>query len=174
MINYELKIDNNILIFNRILTNDEKNLNESELILLDCYLSTRPFLIISPISYTKEEINNYVAEYQKRYFDEIGLFSLMNIKTVMMLIPTRNSDEELILQMILAIEKWINKLWSIYTWYKTQLDADIQISSIILDIAEPPCKFYDIAWVSNLNNYRSLEPNRIFNMDVNYYINYTP
>ncbi len=174
MINFEFKIGSNVLSFNRILTDEEQLLSESELIVLDAYLSTKTLVLTNPISYTKDESYDYMNKFQYSYYDETALFSLINLKTMMIINTNRNATEELILQMILAVEKWINKLWYIYTEYKIQLEMGMQVSSIEINISEIPCLFYDILWVANFNNYRLKEPSRVVNQDVNFYINYIP
>lgn len=173
MINYEVRFGDKIFSFNRILTESELILTENELINLDCYIGQKDFQINIRL-FDYKEMYEMFYEYQNRYYDELGMLSLLNIKNELNLIPVKSTEVLLAIEMILSAERWINKLWGIFAYYKINIDyLDRDIYSNI-QILEPIARFYDVLWTLNINNYRMLEPNRDVNTDISYYSSFNP
>lgn len=124
--------------------------------------------------YTIEQASDITKSYQYRYVDEMGGLYLLDAKFQIMLAggTDPNSPLNLPYVMILAMQRWIQKLWAKYDTYKIAIMDNQDVTEIdFSDVGEPPCPFKDIQWVID-PAYQAKEPNRQVNLNKDYYINW--
>jgi hypothetical protein len=121
---------------------------------------------------TKEFIHKQASVYQDRYYDDKGLLFLLNLKVDLIRGYGAGVDAVLPFQMIEAVNKWVNNVWSKAFEYDAYASAGVAPTiDYESSVGLPPCSFRDILWVIN-PVFQALEPNRPVNMDINYYISY--
>lgn len=135
---------------------------------LPSFIGEKPFQEIIIPRYTVEQASDMATEYQYQWFDQMGTAYILNAKLSLYNLGITGG---LGWEMIYAIERFIQNIWSKYDDYKL---AILRGEDVVVDysvVGEPPCKFKDLQWVLDLS-YRAKEPNRIVNQDINFYINY--
>lgn len=121
---------------------------------------------------TKEFIHEQAGSYQNKYYDDKGLLFLLNLKTDLIRANGASVDTVLPFQMIEAVNKWVNNVWSKAFEYDAYAAAGVTPDiNYEASVGLPPCSFRDILWVIN-PAFQALEPNRPVNLDINYYISY--
>lgn len=135
-------------------------------------------LVIADISqtsqYSIEDIWNVALKCQRQEIDEMGAIYLSNalIRLELKGGAETNSPLHLPYKMIKAIEKWTQKIWARYDFYKLNLKDGVLIESIdFSEVGQPPCSLKDVQFVID-SDYRLREPARVVNTDVNYYNTY--
>jgi len=122
--------------------------------------------------YTKEEIHILAERHQDLYFDNKGMLFLMDLKNKLMFGLGQNVVNNLTYQMIEAVNRWVNKLWSVAFYYDAQALEGINVNvNFVSAVGSPPCKFRDILWTVN-PEFQAAEPDRVFETDINFYMNY--
>jgi hypothetical protein len=121
---------------------------------------------------SKEEIHKLAENYQDLYYDNRGVTFLLNIKQDLIRAYQELVEMVLPYQMIEAASRWVNKVWSRAFYYDTIAAGGIQPNiNFELEAGLPPCKFRDIMWVLD-SEFQALEPDRVVNQDINYYLNW--
>jgi hypothetical protein len=70
--------------------------------------------------------------------------------------------------MIESVYRWIDKVWAKAFEYDATINAVIDFDN---EVGLPACSFRDIIWITK-PVYQAIDPNRVVNQDINYYINW--
>lgn len=127
---------------------------------------------ITPNVISKEDIHKLAEYYQDLYYDSRGVTFLLNVKQDLIKAYSGTVDTVLVYQMIESVSRWINKLWNKAFYYDMVAAGGVE-PNIDFDneVGLPPCKFRDIVWILD-PSFQVLEPNRVVNQDINYYISW--
>lgn len=170
MVEIENKIGDRIYVFNRLLTENEKLLNDLEIKNLIGYITDYPFIPQYIPKYDIDFLIDEATKYQYEYFDSLGTTYLLNLKMTLMLSGI-SLENNLVYEMIKAVECFISKLWREYDKYKIMLANKQDFICDYSTVGLPPCKLADIKWIVD-SSYRDIDSNRIVIDDIDYYKNY--
>ncbi len=128
--------------------------------------------------YTLKQIVAIATEFQYEDFDAMGIAYLNEVKMGYELyfisIGATEPQKMAVLPyaMILAIRKWIARIWEKYDFYKANIANGILVEEVdFSSVGAPPCTLKDVQWVVE-EAYRTKHPNRQVNQDILFYQNY--
>ncbi len=128
--------------------------------------------------YTHTDIANLALAYQEQEYDNMGITYLqevkLNLEFYFLAKSTPQAEKMNVLPycMILAVRKWIERIWAKYDVYKIQILDNVLIENVSFEeVGNPPCSMKDVQWVVDAN-YQAKQPNRQVNTNITFYQDY--
>lgn len=125
--------------------------------------------------YSHQDVVDTALAYQEREYDNMGITYLQEVKINYELHFLKNSAPDeykmtiLPYVMILAVRKWVERIWAKYDAYKAMLLNGVLIETLDFEsLGLAPCSMKDVQWVVDAD-YKAKHPTRVVNTDIGFY-----